>query len=188
MAVVATATVVHRPFPVRVQRASLEPDGLAYSQQTSTGDGSGGNVLHTFRGQAGFLYILRAISAEMDEDGGVNSNPDVELRLVAAWLARETAQTDGNLFTVLSMANVGPTGGTNRRVASSTFIGSLLDYARNIFLGTIQRTGNHDILGMNHRENVLNNIYVSSAVFDVYRTEALTVPAILNQLRAGLIR
>jgi len=64
----------------------------------------------------------------------------------------------------------------------------LLDYARNIFLGSIQRTGNHDILGMNHRENVLSNIYTSSAVFDVYRTEALTVPAILNQLRAGLIR
>jgi len=188
VAVVATATVVHIPFPSRVQVKSLEPDGLAVARLASTGDGSGGNVLHTFRGQAGHLYILRAISAEMDEDGGVNSNPDVEIRLDSQWLANAGGLSQGDLYTVLSMANVGPTGGTARRVATASFIGPLLDYAKTLPLGEIIRTGVFDILAMNHRENVNLNTYVSFPVFDVYRTEAFTVPGILDRLRSGLVR
>jgi len=188
VAVTAITTVVHIPFPVRVQRKSLEPDGLATARLESTGDGSGGNVLHTFRGQAGHLYILRGISAEMDEDGGVNSNPDVEIRLDVQHLANSAGLSQGDYYTVLSMANVGPTGGTNRRVSNSTFIAAILDYARILPLGEILRTGVFDIMAMNHRENVLSNTYVSKVLFDVYRTEAFTVPGILNQLRAGVIR
>jgi len=188
MAVVATTTVVHVSFPTRVQYKSLEPDGLAVARLQSTGDGSGGNVLHTFRGQQGFFYILRALSAEMDEDGGVNSNPDVEIRLDAQWLADRAGLSQGDLYTVLSMANVGPTGGTNRRVATSAFIGPLLAYAAHLPLGRVGGVGVFDIMAMNHRENVLTNEYVSFVVFDAFRQEALTIPGVLNQLRQGLIR
>ena len=188
MAVVAAATVVHIPFPVRVQTKSLEPDGLATARLESTGDGSGGNVLHTFRGQAGHLYILRGISAEMDEDGGVNSNPDVEIRLDAQHLADAAGLSAGDYYTVISMANVGATGATNRRVATSSFISELLEIGRILPLGKIQRSGVFDVLAMNHRENINLNTYVSKVLFDVYRTEAFTVPGILNQLRAGVIR
>ena len=154
----------------------------------STGDGSSGNVLHTFRGQQGFFYILRAISAEMDEDGGVNSNPDVEIRLDVQWIADRAGLAQGDLYTVLSMANVGATGGTARRVAGGSFVGALLSMAAHMPLGRVGGVGVFDILAMSHRENVTTNAYVSMAVFDVYRQEALTVPGILNQLREGLIR
>ena len=188
MAVVATVTVSHIPFPSRVQRKSLEPDGLAVARLESAGDGSGGNVLHTFRGQAGFLYILRAISAEMDEDGGVNSNPDVELRFDAQWLAAAGGLSQGDFYSVLSMANVGATGGTNRRVSNVLYTEGASAFGRILPLGVIQRTGVFDIFAMNHRENINGNAYVSMVAFDVYRTEAFTVPGILNQLRAGVIR
>ena len=188
MAVVATTTVTHVPFPSRIDYKSLEPDGLAVARLESTGDGSGGNVLHTFRGQAGFLYILRGISAEMDEDGGVNSNPDVEIRFDAQWIADAAGLSQGDFYSILSMANSGNTGGTNRRVATSSFVSELLEIGRVLPLGKISRSGDSDIFAMNHRENVLNNTYVSMPLFDVYRTEAFTVPGILNQLRAGVIR
>ena len=188
MAVTAIQTVVHIPFPVRVQRQSLEPDGLATARLESTGDASSGNVLHTFRGRAGHLYILRGISAEMDEDGGVNANPDVEVRLDVQHLADSAGLSQGDYYTVISMANVGATGGTNRRVATSSFISELLEIGRILPLGKVQRSGVFDILAMNHRENITNNTYVSKVLFDVYRLEAFTVPGILNQLRAGVIR
>jgi len=86
------------------------------------------------------------------------------------------------------MANVGPTGGTNRRVAGGSFVQNMLTIGRVLPLGSIPSVGAHNILSMNHRENILNNVYTSTALFDAYRTEALTVPAFLNQLRAGVIR
>lgn len=188
VAVTDIVTVTHIPFPSRVDYKSLEPDGLAVARLESTGDASGGNVLHTFRGQAGFLYILRGISAEMDEDGGVNANPDIEIRFDAQWIADAAGLSQGDFFSVLSMANVGATGATVRRVPTSSFISELLEIGRILPLGRFQRTGVFDIFSMSHRENVLTNTYVSLPLFDVYRTEAFTVPGILNQLRAGVIR
>jgi len=187
VAVVAAQTVVHVPFPVRAQRKSLEADGLAVGHLTSTGDGSGGNVLHTFRGQAGFLYVVRFISAEMDEDGGVNANPDVELRLDAQWLAAATNITNGDFFGLISMSNAAATGATNRRVPGFQVF-NMVDTASALLLGTIQRSGIFDIASMSHRENILTNTYVSFMLFDAYRTEALTVPGILDKLRHGLTR
>ena len=188
MAVVATATVVHVPFVTKVQRKTLEPDGLAVARLASTGDGSGGNVLHTFKGQAGHLYILRSLSAEMDEDGGVNSNPDVAIRFDAQWLADAAGLAQGDFYSILSMANSHATGGTKRRVGTSPFIRDLLEIGKVLPLGKIQRTGTFDIFSMNHRENVNGNAYVSMPLFDVYRTEAFTVPGILDRLRTGLVR
>lgn len=188
MAVVASGTVVHIPFPSETQRKSLESDGLALLRIASTGDASGGNVLHTFAGRAGFLYVLRAISAEMQEDGGVNANPDVEVRLDAQWMADQTAQAQGDWYSVLSMANTGATGATVRRVAGGSFNDSLANGYPQLLLGTIARTGTFDILAMNHRENVTNNTYISYAMFEAYRLEALTVPKIQDTLRTGLVR
>jgi hypothetical protein len=171
-----------------VQYKSLEPDGLAVARLQSTGDGSGGNVLHTFRGQQGFFYILRSVSAEMDEDGAANLDSDVEIRLDAQWLADRAGLSQGDLFTVLSMGIVTPAGGTLRRVPLPNFINGLLRYAEHLPLGRVGGVGLFDILSMSHRTNVLTNEYVSFVVFDVYRQEALTVPGVLNQLRQGLIR
>lgn len=187
MAVLLTGTVVHIPFPVAVQRKSLEADGLAVLRLQSTGDGSGGNVLHTFRGQAGFLYSLRFISAKLTEVT-VSTGPDVEVRLDAQWLADATGQAAGDFSRILSMATSSPVGATPERVAGGSFPHELEQSGGLIFLGTIQRSGVFDIMAMSHRGNDLNNTYVSYAVFDAYRTEALTVPGILNQLRSGLVR
>jgi len=188
VAVVAAATVVHVPFPSRVQYKSLESDGLALVRQQSTGDASGGNVLHTLRGQAGFLYILRTVSVELDEAGTQCSLCDVEIRLDAQWLANAGGQAQGDFYKVLSMAIVNAAGASRRRVAGGTFPHELVDSGRLLLLGEIQRIADHDIMSFSFQENLLNNIYTSFAVFDVYRTEALTVPGILDRLRAGFIR
>ncbi len=187
MAVTATQTVVHIPFPVRVQRQSLEPDGLAYARLQSTGDGSGGNVLHTFRGQAGNLYILRGISLERDLVG-VGPGRDVEIRLDAQWLADSTGLVQGDFFTVMTMAEAQAAAAPVRAISTPNFINGLLELARILPLGTITRGGVFDILSASHRTNILNDVYTTVLLFDVYRTEAFTVPGILNQLRVGLIR
>jgi len=188
VAVVATVTVTHVSFPTRVQYKTLEPDGLAVARLASAGDGSGGNVLHTFRGQQGFFYILRAISAEMDEDGGVNSNPDIEIRLDAQWLADRAGLAQGDLVSILSMANAHATGATVRRVPTPAFVNGLIRWAELVPLGRVGGVGVFDIMAMSHRENVNGNAYVSFVVYDVFRQEALTIPGVLNQLRQGLIR
>lgn len=188
MAVVLTGTVVHLTMPSSVDFKSLEQDGLAVLRLQSTGDASGGNVLHTFRGQRNFLYVLRQVSVEMDEDGGVNANPDVEVRLDAQWIADRTGQAQGDWFTVLSMANVGVTGGTNRRVAGGQFQSSLIEVGGLLPLGQLNTVGVHDIMALNHRENILNNTYTSYALFDVYRSEAFSVPRILDRIKHGLVR
>jgi len=187
MAVVATGTVVHIPFPSRVQYKSLEADGLATLRLNSVGDGTGGGVLHNFRGQAGFLYILRAMSAELTETI-TSTGTDVEIRLDAQWIADAAGQSQGDWFSVLSMAVSGPEDSTRKRSAVPTFVAELLELARLLPLGKIQRTGDHDILSMQHRANDDGSLYVSNALFDVYRTEAFTVPGILDRLRAGFIR
>lgn len=188
MAVVIAGTVVHIPFPSRVQYKSLEADGLAVLRQIVTGDASGGNVLHTLRGQAGFLYILRSVSVELDEAGANCTECDVEVRLDAQWLADAAGQAQGDFFKVLSMASVEAIGASRRRVAGGSFPHELVDSGGMLLLGKIQRTGDHDIMSFSFQENTLNNVYTSYAVFDAYRTEALTVPGILDRLRAGFIR
>lgn len=187
MAVVAAGTVVHIPFPSRLDYKSLEPDGLATLRLNSVGDGTGGGVLHTFRGQAGFLYILRGISAELTETI-TSTGTDVEIRLDAQWIADAAGQSQGDWFSVLSMAVSGPEDSTRKRSATSVFVNELLGLCRLLPLGKLQRTGDHDILSMQHRANDDGNLYVSNVLFDAYRTEAFTVPGILNQLRGGLIR
>lgn len=188
MAVVATTTVVHTTFPSRVQYKSLEGDGLAAARLASTGDASGGNVLHTFRGQAGFLYILRNCSVESSEDGAVNASPDVTARFDAQWLADATGLAQGDFVSIISMAQGESDGATLARFPKPDFLHPMVKTFETLLLGKIQRTGVFDILALNHRKNVLNNLYVSIVVFDVYRTEALTVPGILDRLRYGLLR
>ena len=187
MAVVLTGTVVHIPFPSRIDYKSLEPDGLAALRLTSVGDVSGGGVLHTFRGQAGFLYILRGVSTELTETI-TSTGTDVEVRFDAQWVADAAGQSQGDFYSIISMAVSGPEDSTQHRVGTSSFLSELLELGRILPLGKIQRTGNFDIMSLQHRANDNGNIYVSYALFDVYRTEAFTVPGILNQLRAGLIR
>lgn len=182
------ATAVHLPFPSRRDYKSLETDGLAVARLATAGDASGGNVLHTFRGQAGFLYVLRAISAESDEAGGVNANPDVEIRLDAQWIADAANLTQGDFYSILSMANSAATGAVERRVSLPNFSGLLVEHYRSVFLGKIVRTGVFDLMAMSHRENINGNNYISLVLFDLYRSEALTVPGIMDSLRLGLIR
>lgn len=188
MAVVAATTVVHIPFPSRVQYKSLESDGLAIARLASVGDASGGNILHTFRGQAGFLYILRGLSAEMTETGAINLTPDIEMRFDAQWLADAAGLVQGDFFTILSMGEAQRAGAVVHRIPLPLFVEDTLEMGRLLPLGKIQRTGEFDIFSMNHGENILNNDYVSMVLFDAYRTEAFTVPGILNQLRAGVSR
>jgi len=188
VAVTAIATVVHTTFPSRVQYKSLEPDGLATARIASTGDASGGNVLHTFRGQAGFLYILRNCSTESAEVGAVNASPDVTARFDAQWLADATGLAQGDFVSIISMAQGESDGATISRFSSPLFINDMIQTFQTLFLGKIQRTGVFDILALNHRKNVLSNTYVSIVVFDVYRTESLTIPGILDRLRYGLVR
>jgi len=188
VAVTAIVTVTHVPFPSKVQYKSLEADGLAVARLASVGDGSGGNVLHTFRGQAGFLYILRNCSAELDETGGVNDTPDVNARFDAQWLADAGGLVQGDYFSVISMVIASSVGATVARVPNPDLMGDMISDFQTLLLGKIQRTGVFDIFSMNHRKNVNLNNYVSMVLFDVYRTEALTVPGILDRLRYGLLR
>lgn len=175
-------------MPASVDFKSLEQDGLAALRLQSTGDASGGNVLHTFRGQRNFLYIVRQVSVEMDEDGAVNANPDVEVRLDAQWIADRTGQAQGDWFQVLSMALVTPAGGTGRRVSSGSFLKAAVEVGGLLPLGELGTVGDHDIMALNHRTNVLNNTYTSYVLFDVYRAEAFSVPRILDRIKHGLVR
>ena len=188
MAVVASQTVTHVPFPSRVQYKSLEADGLAVGRLASVGDGSGGNVLHTFEGQAGFLYVLRNCSAEIDEAGATNNEPDIFVRFDAQWLANAGGLAQGDYTSVISMVVASANGATLSRVPNPDLMRGMISDFETLLLGEISRTGVFDILAMSHRKNVLSNNYVSMVLFDVYRTEALTVPGILDRLRYGLIR
>jgi len=188
VAVVATGTVVHLTMPASVDFKSLEQDGLAVLRLQSTGDGSGGNVLHTFQGQRNFLYVLRQASVEMQEDGGVNDSPDVEVRLDAQWIADRTGQAQGDWFQVLSMANTGAFGATARRVSSGSFLKALVEVGGLLPLGQLGTVGDHDIMSFSHRKNVLTNLYTSMALFDVYRSEAFSVPRIMDRIKHGLVR
>ncbi len=188
MAVAAIVTVSHVTFPTRVQYKSLEADGLAVGRLASVGDASGGNVLHTFRGQAGFLYVLRNCSAEIDETGGVNDTPDINVRFDAQWLANAGGLIQGDYFSIISMVTASAVGATVARVPNPDLLGDMISDFSTLLLGEIVRTGTPDIFSMSHRKNVLSNNYVSMVLFDVYRTEALTVPGILDRLRYGLVR
>lgn len=188
MAVIAIATVTHVTFPTKVQYKTLEADGLAVARLASVGDGSGGNVLHTFRGQAGFLYILRNCSAESAEVGAINDQPDIEVRFDAQWLADAAGLAQGDFVSVISMVQVNAVGATIARIPNPELMGPMISDFQTLLLGKIQRTGVFDILAMSHEQNILNNTYVSLPLFDVYRTEALTVPGILDRLRYGLVR
>jgi len=185
LAVLGFGTVQHVPFPVRVQRRTLEPDGIAIASVLATGDGSGGNVLITIRADTNeFFYILKAWSSRV---GGVSTPGQLVVFFSPQWI--NDINTGTSAFDIECLVNF-EQHGVNFRLRA----GDIADVLRSVEivpLGRVQAltAATQDLLVFNYEANVNLQVYDSQVLFYVYRKEALTVPGFLDQLvRPGLIR
>lgn len=183
MAVVDFVTVQHLPFPTRIQRRSLEPDGIAIFAVRTTGNGSGGNVLVTVRSDtAEFFYLLkswniRVASASTPGEFVFVFNPE--------WL--EDVNSSPTAFNVEASMPV-RAHGSNFRIGSAGSA-EVLRIAELVPLGKVAPLvgATQDLVLFNYETNVNTSTYDSVGMFWVYRKEALTVPGFLESLRNPLV-
>ena len=187
MAVLGFVTVQHVPFPVEVQRRTLEPDGIALFALQTAGDASGGNVLITVRSDDNeFFYILKAIALRVNTSvanpGPVTTvwNPE--------WI--EDLQSFAQGFNLEITTPVLEVSATQWRQPADQVAG-VLRAAETVPVGKVRplSASTQDLMLFNWPTNTNNAGYFSMGLFYVYRKEALTVPGFLDQLvRPGLTR
>jgi len=170
------------PFVTRVQRKALEPDGIAVGKIISTGDGSGGSIVQTFRAPSSHVYVLKALGEEMD--GGTLPGTS-EIRFITAHLAESSsiAQVDFHTASGLSLSV------TNRHIGNS--ITRVHDTIKNMVLGSGRRVAitANDIMVYRYATNTTGQTYTTTVAFYAYRVEAMTVPGFLeNVLVPGTVR
>lgn len=185
MAILGFATVQHIPFPVQVQRRTLEPDGIAIASVDVTGDGSGGNVLITIRADTNeFFYILKVWSSRV---GGVSTPNQLVVFFNPEWI--RDINTGSSAFNIECLVNF-EQHGSNFRLRAQDVAG-VLRSVETLPLGQVQAlsAATQDLMVFNYETNVNLQVYSSQVLFYVYRKEALTVPGFLNQLvQPALIR
>ncbi len=185
MAVLGFATVQLRPFPVRTQRRTLEPDGIAFATSREAGDGSGGNVLVTIRADNNeFFYVLRAWTARVT----ASSSPG---QLIAVynpeWIDDAAAFTIS--FNVEAQVSMVAHGGNFR--PASAGVADVLLAGQHLPLGKISplTAATQNLMLFNFETNVNAGAYDTVVYFFAYRKEALTVPGFLEALASpGLVR
>jgi len=188
MAVVDFVTVQHVPFPVKTQRRTLEPDGIAIFMLETTGDASGGNVLVTVRSDTNeFFYLLKAMTPGISNlgasDGGacvVIYNPEWlnDLQSFTPFLNMEA-------YIDLVISTTGVNRAIGRDLAGALQLGAQLPMGKVSPL----TSATQNLFLFNYTVNVLNAVYRSAGLFYTYRKEALTVPGFLESLiTPGLVR
>jgi len=185
VAVLGFATVQIRPFPVRIQRRTLEPDGIAFATTQETGDGSGGNVLVTIRADNNeFFYVLQAWTVRV---GAASSPGELVVVYNPEWI------DDGSAFSISfnSEMRVGMVAhGANFRPTSAG-VAEVLIAGRHLPLGKISPLvgATQNLMLFNFETNVNLGDYATAVYFYTYRKEALTVPGFLEALASpGLVR
>lgn len=187
MAVTDFVTVQHVPFPVAVQRRTLEPDGIALFSLKTDADASGGNVLVTVRSDSNeFFYVLKVLSLRVNTSAAqpgpvvVVYNPE--------WI--EDLQTFAQGFNIELLTNLVETGSAVWRPEAQDMAG-ILRASESMPLGKVRplSASTQDLMLFNFVTNTDGADYFSMGIFYAYRKEALTVPGFLNQLvRPGLVR
>lgn len=185
MAVLGFGTVQRIPFPTRVQRQTLEPDGIAIASILATGDGSGGNVLVTVRDDTNeFFYILKAWSARV---GAVSTPNQLVVFFPSGWI--QDVNTGTSVWDVEMVVNF-EQHGSNFRLSAAD-IADVLRAVQQLPIGRIQQltATTQDLMVFNFETNVNLQSYECQALFYAYRKEALTVPGFLEALvRPALMR
>jgi len=185
MAVLAFQTVQLIPFPTKVQRATLEPDGIAIASVLATGDGSGGNVLVTIRADSNeFFFVLKAWSSRV---GAVSTPNQLVVFFNPEWI--RDINIGSSAFNVECLVNF-EQHGSNFRVRAGD-VADVLRAVATLPLGRVQAltAATQDLMAFNYETNVNLQAYDSQVVFYAYRKEALTVPGFLEALvRPALIR
>ncbi len=187
MAVLGFVTVQQVPFPVRRQRRTLEPDGIALFSLKTDADASGGNVLVTVRSDTNeFFYILKALSLGVN-NAATQPGPAVVL-FTPAWLSDLEVFPDAINFELLVNLAESTTGvwrPQGQDIAAGIMAGQTvpLGKVRPLAIAT------QDLMLFNFVDNINNADYLTKGLFYAYRKEALTVPGFLDQLvRPALIR
>jgi len=188
VAVLDFVTVQVVPFPVRVQRRTLEPDGLALFTVETTGDGSGGNVLVTVRADSNeFFFLLKTVSAGAENLGASDAGM-VVMVFNPEWLNDLSVfPTTFNLEAWVDL--ILTTTGVQRQVGRD--VAGVLQLGAQMPLGKVSplTSATQNLFLLNYNTNVNSAIYRSSGLFYAYRKEALTVPGFLEALiQPGLIR
>lgn len=187
MAVLDFVTVQHVPFPVQIQRRTLEPDGIAIFSLATTGDGSGGNVLITVRSSDNeFFYVLRAVSLSV---GPSAANPGP---VVVIWNPEwvEDVSAFAAAFNLELVMDVLETTSANWRIQTLDVAGALSS-GLTTPLGKVKAlsSATQNLMLFNWATNTNAAVYRSQGIFYAYRKEALTVPGFLEALiRPGLVR
>lgn len=184
MAVVRVQEITLVPFPVREQRRTLEPDGLAIAEAVQASDGSGGNNQITFRGPTSHLYLLRQISVQAT---GISTSPaNGEYTGRAFWI--EDATPGDGLFVVLEGLAASSVF-ANKFVLTAIASRNLVDAFSRIPLGAvITRPSSANGFFITDLDNLTGQTITVRVVFTAYRREALTVPGFLDTLQAGTVR
>lgn len=187
MAVLGFVTVQHVPFPVRVQRRTLEPDGLAFFSLKTEGDASGGNVLITVRSDTNeFFYVLKSISLRVNISAanpgpvGIIWNPD--------WI--EDLSAFSQVFNLELFSAVTETTTQNWRMQTRDVEGAIAA-GLTMPMGKVKAltSATQNVMIFNWKTNTNGGDYFSQGIFYAYRKEALTVPGFLDALvRPALIR
>jgi len=185
VAVLGFATVQLIPFPTRIQRRTLEPDGIAVFQTQDTGDGSGGNLLVTVRADTNaFFYVLKAFTARVN---AVSTPGELVVNYNPEWLNDVTASS---VFFNVEVALAFIAHGSTFR-PDAIGVAAALRAGETLPLGKISAltSATQNLLLFNYETNVNAGVYSTVGMLYAYRKEALTVPGFLETLiQPGLLR
>jgi len=188
MAITTQFTVSIVPWPSVLQRASLEPDGLAVVRGLITGNATGGEVQHSILAPSSHLYQLRGFTFEIL---GAANNPVCILEYKRDWAHNLSEITDFDAYNFVSLG----------QFISDTWYNNVMDrndpWDRRHLLGSFARVSDaaNELVLTRLSPNVDTVTYDFKAEFMAWRRESIMQPGFIQQLegrvsvlRAGLSR